>query len=741
MADIDDFDDEEERKRRAAAGAPEFSYETIAADPWSAVYGMIPQGADAGLLRFAYDRVMECCNSTTAVQSSALPACAPLQDGYGADKSREENFEHAVRRLDELDSRLRPAMLDDETERQAPQQQQPAADLPPDPDKMNNDRAEWAASALRQFQCVTGTDYDDALPDMLADLMHWCDRNEFNFDRMLERARFHYEAETALVEPEVEEERTAEIEPEPMSLEMIERDPWNAVKLDLPEDASRDLLTEVYFTAQHLDRDAFERYEAAETATEAKQWADASREAEQRAEIANTRLAALDEQAETVQPLKPAAEKEPMTVEAIERDPWAAIDRAIPPDADRELLSLIAKTAYNLRGVERPGDENLPEESLFDQAGERHKEAVDALCMLDMRAAAAAPEFSRETIEADWWTAVYLPVPQNADPALLAHAREVAGWAREGIELTGLPAGALAYDPFVIGSEYGRAENIENASARIAELDERLELAREAAAARVPEPEQSDNAKLAKQILSEQGDMHSHYDIGPWEGGYAVFRTYEMDDAMLAEYGLATGTQKLGEAETLPELHQAIIDGSALTAYPLWITDAEREQETNTAAERRDHMTDYASYVGLEISERRPLAEDPGDDISRPLGAAELAERVRRIIENPILAEAERDDRVLQAVEERREELGLAEPAKQDDAPAVEVSQEPEVQSTADSEAAEIDYLFGREEMTEARAAAYDRWSGQELSPRTSQSAGQVQEPGQSQSQGRGRSR
>jgi hypothetical protein len=96
---------------------------------------------------------------------------------------------------------------------------------------------------------------------------------------------------------------------------------------------------------------------------------------------------------------------------------------------------------------------------------------------------------------------------------------------------------------------------------------------------------------------------------------------------------------------------------------------------------------------------------------------------------------------VLQALEERRDELGLAEPARQDDARQVEYSQEPATQSTADRDAAEIDYLFGREEMTEARAAAYDRFTGQELGPRTGQSAGQVQEAGQSQSHTRGRSR
>jgi hypothetical protein len=65
---------------------------------------------------------------------------------------------------------------------------------------MNNDRAEWAAAALRHFQCITGTDYEDALGDLLGDLMHWCDRNNFDFELALNRARGHYEAETTPAE-------------------------------------------------------------------------------------------------------------------------------------------------------------------------------------------------------------------------------------------------------------------------------------------------------------------------------------------------------------------------------------------------------------------------------------------------------------------------------------------------------------------------------------------------------------
>lgn len=68
--------------------------------------------------------------------------------------------------------------------------------LPPDPEGMNDDRAKWAAAALRHFQRKTGTDTHDAPSDLICDLMHWCDRTGFDFDDTLARARMHYEAET-----------------------------------------------------------------------------------------------------------------------------------------------------------------------------------------------------------------------------------------------------------------------------------------------------------------------------------------------------------------------------------------------------------------------------------------------------------------------------------------------------------------------------------------------------------------
>src|SRR5947208_2172293 len=58
--------------------------------------------------------------------------------------------------------------------------------LPPDPEGMNDRRAEWAAGCIHHFQCWTGTDFEDAVCDLLADLMHWCDRNGQDFGHELD---------------------------------------------------------------------------------------------------------------------------------------------------------------------------------------------------------------------------------------------------------------------------------------------------------------------------------------------------------------------------------------------------------------------------------------------------------------------------------------------------------------------------------------------------------------------------
>lgn len=68
--------------------------------------------------------------------------------------------------------------------------------LPPDPENMNDERADWAESALQAFEARTHTDREDALGDLLGDLMHWADRNNFDFDAAFDRAKSCYRQET-----------------------------------------------------------------------------------------------------------------------------------------------------------------------------------------------------------------------------------------------------------------------------------------------------------------------------------------------------------------------------------------------------------------------------------------------------------------------------------------------------------------------------------------------------------------
>jgi hypothetical protein len=67
-------------------------------------------------------------------------------------------------------------------------------------------------------------------------------------------------------------------------------------------------------------------------------------------------------------------------------------------------------------------------------------------------------------------------------------------------------------------------------------------------------------AELVEEILFRMGDMHSHYDIDARDGGFALVRTFEIDDAMLGEYGLPA-EQIYGWNATLDEMHNRILKG------------------------------------------------------------------------------------------------------------------------------------------------------------------------------------
>ena len=59
----------------------------------------------------------------------------------------------------------------------------------------NGKRAGWARIALDTFRADTGTDEEDALCDLLCDLMHLADFEGWDFENEHRRALTHYEAE------------------------------------------------------------------------------------------------------------------------------------------------------------------------------------------------------------------------------------------------------------------------------------------------------------------------------------------------------------------------------------------------------------------------------------------------------------------------------------------------------------------------------------------------------------------
>ena len=57
----------------------------------------------------------------------------------------------------------------------------------------NENRANWAENAINNYCQETGDDdTETGMTDLLADMMHLCDRDGFDFSTSLARAEMHY---------------------------------------------------------------------------------------------------------------------------------------------------------------------------------------------------------------------------------------------------------------------------------------------------------------------------------------------------------------------------------------------------------------------------------------------------------------------------------------------------------------------------------------------------------------------
>lgn len=71
---------------------------------------------------------------------------------------------------------------------------------------MKDKRAGWADDCIAHFMGITGAELEDALSDLLCNMMHWCDRNGLQFENELERANMHYNEETTPAQRETSDE-------------------------------------------------------------------------------------------------------------------------------------------------------------------------------------------------------------------------------------------------------------------------------------------------------------------------------------------------------------------------------------------------------------------------------------------------------------------------------------------------------------------------------------------------------
>lgn len=71
--------------------------------------------------------------------------------------------------------------------------------LPPDPERQNKNRSDWALEAIAAFQNTTNADDEDAVADLICDLAHMCDRfPEYGtLADAIRRAAMHYDEETS----------------------------------------------------------------------------------------------------------------------------------------------------------------------------------------------------------------------------------------------------------------------------------------------------------------------------------------------------------------------------------------------------------------------------------------------------------------------------------------------------------------------------------------------------------------
>jgi hypothetical protein len=459
---------------RAAWRQSAFSYDTIKADPWTAVYLAVPENASSALLNVAYNAAGRCLE---ALASGTVPyADAVIHGPLMPQDTEADNLAMAELRRDELQAMLYPIAA-------------PA---------VGQERRERIA-ALEDLAATAAEKLLHATPKL--------HRAEYNLSpyRLREPLMLNnYYPTDEDVRAVGDALRTRD---EALTVESIGQNPWHAVARDLPGSAGIELAATVMTVADQLGEQATKWGNRAEDAEERQAWHALAEVPERRTESAfavSERVLGGNEPE-----ISRSATAETLTVEAIRQDPWNAVTLDLPKDASIDLLQNIASTARELRSYAEGRAEAArdgPNSEEVERWAER-AEAADfrfddaSLKLAEIRAQEAwqAPAFSYQTIQADPWTAVHLPIPEQAEPELLAYARNWAGDLARYAEMGGSErefATALG-EPMVDADKFTREQNIEAAAERVVALDARLEFTREQMAERHHEERQLEQVERA----------------------------------------------------------------------------------------------------------------------------------------------------------------------------------------------------------------------------------------------------
>jgi hypothetical protein len=284
-----------------------------------------------------------------------------------------------------------------------------------------------------------------------------------------------------------------------LTLEAIERDPWNAVDRPLPEDADRTLLERTGFAARECAKAAFAAARIAEIIEPdlAPAYRQRGAEASEREEKARRELGGLPPQeVSKVSPfldsqkvlekalstimLEVMDERRPprprVTDAAIDADPWSII-RSDLSGADAELLLRVQATALGLvRDASDRRDRSLTpaEASLWSAYADLARNAyAEAECELEMpglieasveKDRAALMDMLGETV----YRAINEPVPEDADAQTLLRLSDDLDVALDRLDALNR-SGATEISPDTIALQYGKA------AARQDEVETRLE--------------------------------------------------------------------------------------------------------------------------------------------------------------------------------------------------------------------------------------------------------------------------